>query len=176
MQSVLIWARAVPLSGCWVHCDGSAQAGGLCAPSITSCWDEQRNSGWQSWVFDLGAPGPSQPWDLGFSLHVISLLLRTLNYSQNNIYGHYLNSEGFEQSLWLSCICHTHSDLQSCSPSCSAPCRTEPFTNPPKSKSIDFQSNPPGFLIYISWTSCLLKLSLFCISLQPELILSNEHD
>lgn len=111
-----------------------------------------------SWVCDLGT---LQPWDLGFSLHITSYW--ELWIPAKIMYGHYLNSEGLEQSLWLSCTCHTHSDPQWCSPSCSAPCRTEPFTNPPNSKSIDFQSNPPGFLICISWTSCLLKLSLFAL-------------
>lgn len=164
MQSALIWARAVPLPGCWVPCDGSS----LWAPSTTAAQAPltqpaaEINKGiqpgklgfwsWGSWAFTALRSG---------ILPACHQLLGTLN--SKIMYGYYVNSEGFEQFLWLSSIYHTHSDPQNCSPSCSAPCRTEPFPNPPKSKSIDFQSNPPGFLIYISWTSCLLKLSLFAL-------------
>lgn len=169
MQSALIWTRAVPLSGCWVHSDGSPGDGRLCAPSFHhSCpgsahpraaeMNRPIQAGklglwsWGSWAFTALRSGilpVTSYWELWIPAKIMD--------------GHYLNSEGFEQSLWLSCICHTRSDPQCCNSSCSAPCRTDPLTNPPKSKSIDFQSNPPGFLIYISWTSCLLKLSLFAL-------------
>lgn len=113
-----------------------------------------------SLLFDLIAPGPLHPWDLGLpqsSAHSTSYW--ELWIWARKIYDHDLNPYGFEWSLWLSCICQ-HTCTQYCNPQRSAPCRTEPLANPSKPKSIDFQSKPRGFLICIFWASCLLRLSL----------------
>lgn len=64
MQSVLIWADAVPLSGCWVPWDGSS----LCPFHHSSpgcCWEEQRNSAWPVGFLILGLLGLYSPeiWD-----------------------------------------------------------------------------------------------------------------
>lgn len=117
MQSVLIWTGAVPLSGCWVHRDGSPGAGRLCAPSITAAQAQLTQPAaeinkpiqagklgfwtWGCWAFTTLRSGilpvPSH-WALWIPAKIMD--------------GHCLNSEGFEQSLWLSCICHTRSDPQ----------------------------------------------------------------
>jgi len=99
---------------------------------------------WDSWAFTARRSG------IPPKLNTHYLLLRTPESELEKYMGMILTHMVLNSLFDFHAFACTHAVIQFCNPLCSAPCRTEPFTNPSKAKSTDFESNPQGFLIYIS--------------------------
>lgn len=117
-----------------------------------------------SWFLILTLLGLYNPeiWDSPRAQHTL-LVIESTEFDPEKYMDMILTHIVLNNPFDFHASAHTYTDTQYCKSLCSAPYRTEPFTNPSKPESIDFQSNPRGILIYISQTSCLLRLRLLTL-------------